>query len=353
MTTGFNMSTDISTHPDFNSMIGLTHDEVCTIIEDYEENEREEIYNVMYYNYDGYTFSKNSTEKVFNATLVMYYLKSLEFSGCPPEELMDKNIVANYGKIEHLLRLQNNIYFEEMLSDILTFGKIKGSLTTSFNLEKHFKKNDLISLLYYFGYLTIDGCTSNGIMYRIPNEVMKKVYTEFFLDLLEDMQIRVLEDTDEFVHEILNFGTPYKITKYIEHILKELNNRIFLNFNGKNLQLLYYAILLKNKDILVLLEQETKGRYSDCLLTSSAYEKRLKKYSVMLELKYIKEKDYSHKLLMTKKEEGLNQLIDYNYLDCDESLIQKYVIIFVGKKVKLIEKLNYEYLPNTLKYVKA
>ncbi len=340
MTTGFNISTDISNHPEFNSMIGFSHEEVYGLIDEFEESLREEIYNVMYYNYDGYTFNKQNDEKVFNATLVMYYLKSFEFSYFPPEELMDKNIIANYSKIERLLRLQNNLYFEEILNDILTFSEIKGSLTTSFNLEKDFKKNDIISLLYYFGYLTIKKSTSTGIIYRIPNEVMKKVYTEFFLNLLEEIEIKVTEDTDEFVSEILEDGSPYKLTNYIEIILKELNNRLFLNFNEKNVQLLYYAILLNNKDILVILENETKGRFSDIILTSSNYQKRLEKYSVMIKLKYIKEKNYSHKHFLEKKEEGIKELKSYKYLECDETRIRKYLIIFVGKKAKLIEKIE-------------
>ena len=40
MTTGFNISTDISTDPEFNSMIGLTHEEVKYLIKDIDDKEK-------------------------------------------------------------------------------------------------------------------------------------------------------------------------------------------------------------------------------------------------------------------------------------------------------------------------
>jgi len=60
----------------------------------------------------------------------------------------------------------------------------------------------------------------------------------------------------------------------------------------------------------------------------------------MIKLKYIKEKNYSHKHFLEKKEEGIKELKSYKYLECDETRIKKYLIIFVGKKAKLIEKIE-------------
>ena len=47
MTTGFNISTDISTDVEFNSMIGLTHEEVRYLIKDIVENRQEVIFDLM------------------------------------------------------------------------------------------------------------------------------------------------------------------------------------------------------------------------------------------------------------------------------------------------------------------
>ena len=176
MTTGFNIATDISTRLEYNSMIGLTHEEVKCLIRELGISE-DEVYDVMLRNYDGYKFSKNTEERVFNATLVMYFLSEYTKSNQIPEELYDNNIVVNYGKIDNLLKLQGNSFYKDIISDILDNGEIEGILKTQFNLAEDFVRDDIISLLYYFGYLTIKEQNIIGKMvFRIPNQIMKETY---------------------------------------------------------------------------------------------------------------------------------------------------------------------------------
>ena len=98
MTTGFNTSTDISIDVRFNEMIGLNHNEVKELIKDIDENKREEIFDLMLKNYDGYLFSMDGESRVFNATLVMYFLSNYYEFGKVPRSLLDGNIAFNYGK---------------------------------------------------------------------------------------------------------------------------------------------------------------------------------------------------------------------------------------------------------------
>ena len=88
----------------------LTHEEVKYLIKDIDKEKQEEIFNLMVDNYDGYLFNKNINERVFNATLVMYFLKNYYDFNTVPEELLDTNIAFNYGKIENLLKLQTASY---------------------------------------------------------------------------------------------------------------------------------------------------------------------------------------------------------------------------------------------------
>ena len=87
--TKINIATDISNDIEFNSMIGFTHKEVDSLLNEVveEKNKREEIKNIMIKNYGGYLFNKNATEKVFTATLVMYLLRFYESYKKIPEEL--------------------------------------------------------------------------------------------------------------------------------------------------------------------------------------------------------------------------------------------------------------------------
>ena len=92
---------------------------------------------------------------------------------------MDKNIVSNYRKIGNLLKLQNNPYYEEILEQLLKEGSIVGELINNFNLLVPFTEDDIISLLYYFGYLTIreKNIWNEKTVFQIPNKVMKEVLT--------------------------------------------------------------------------------------------------------------------------------------------------------------------------------
>ena len=185
MTTGFNISTDISTDVEFNSMIGLTHEEVRYLIKDIEESRQDEIFDLMLKNYDGYLFSKEDESRVFNATLVMYFMNNYNRFLEIPKQLMDTNIAFNYGKIENLLKLQDNMFYKEVLDTILKTGFISGNLKEKFNLEEDFVRDDIISLLYYFGYLTIDKkeIYDDCIIFRIPNRVMSELYYNYLLHL--------------------------------------------------------------------------------------------------------------------------------------------------------------------------
>ena len=241
MTTGFNTSTNISTDARFNEMIGLTHDEVNYLIRDIDKEKRDEIFDLMLKNYDGYLFSKRSNTLVFNATLVMYFLSNYFEYGELPEEIIDTNIAFNYGKLSNLLKLQNNEFYEEILDTILKTGTIEGELKTNFNLELKFKRDDLISLLYYFGYLTIkEPSFGSNVIFGIPNYVMNTLYTNYFLELLEASNPLIrFDESSSYLKEIILEGKIDVISKYVEKILKLSDNKIFMKFDEKYVQLLY------------------------------------------------------------------------------------------------------------------
>ncbi len=336
MTTGFNIATDISTDIRFNSMIGLTHEEVKKLLEELvEEKDRENIYNIMIENYDGYLFNKDSNEKVFNATLVMYLLDYYEDFKSVPEKILDDNIAVNYEKIGNLIRLENNKYYEDLLNELLKTSEISGELKTKFNLEEKFSKEDIISLLYYFGYLTINGFDIylEKTIFKIPNQVMKDTYNNYFIAILEDNNIEFNDEEQKAsIKEILETGKIEHISNYVSEILKESSNRIFMKFDEKYVQLVY-DILLRNKLINVYTEYPCNNGYVDILITKN---NELAHHNIMIELKYIKKSEYSDKLLNSKIEEGKRQIEEYSKDERLVSPLKKYVVVFSGYECKKI-----------------
>ena len=340
MTTGFNIAKDISRDIDFTTMIGLTHEEVKSLLNEVEEEKQEEIYQLMISNYDGYLFNKEQEEKSFNATLVMYFLDYYYRLNKIPDSLIDINIAFNYGKVENLIKLYQNNYYQDILNDLFTTDTVTGILKEKFNLEYDFMKDDIISLLYYFGYLTIGkGLLGNSYLFKIPNYVMKETYTNYFIHLLNEENITFNQDKlNNCMYELLEQGKIEQLTSYISEILKYADKRTFIQFDEKYIQLLYFAMLMNYHEINTYTEYSVNNGYIDLMLFRNS---KISKYDIMIELKYIKKSDYrkNKKLLLIKKEEAKNQI---NHYAKDERIpkenLKKYIVIFIGEKVEVIEE---------------
>ncbi len=96
-----------------------------------------------------------------------------------------------------------------------------------FNLVSGFTKEDIISLLYYFGYLTINERSNitNDIIFKIPNECMRLAYNSYFEKLLKEVDITIdnKEETAS-INDIMESGKIGKITNYVSKLLKNTSN---------------------------------------------------------------------------------------------------------------------------------
>ena len=341
MTTGFNVAIDISRDIEFNSMIGLTHEEVKKLLLEIEAKNQEQLFDIMVKNYDGYLFHKNAESRIFNATLVMYFLNYYNRFFDIPEELIDTNIAFNYGKLGNLLRLQENSYYLDIIDSLLKSGEITGELKRKFNLEEDFMRDDIISLLYYFGYLTIGEALSGGrTKFVIPNYVMSNLYYDYFLSLLSKKKVVVDRDLlSEGVDLLKQKGDITTFVHYVESFIRLEGKRTLIKFDERYIQLYFSALLRLNGEYQVYSEYEVKNGYVDLMLFKGNNPTIY--YEVMIELKYIPVKEYkkNRKLLLEKKEEAILQLNSYQEDErINKEILKKYVIIFVGQSVKIVEE---------------
>ena len=344
MTTGFNIATDLSMDLRFNSMIGLTHNEVLNLLSELglSKEEKDKLYNIMIENYDGYLFSRllNDEKRVFNATLVMYLLNYYKDLKMIPLNLFDSNITVNYGKIENLIKLQNNSFYKELISDILKNGEVNSELVSQFNLLVDFTRKDIVSLLYYFGYLTIskDG-VGNDVVLRIPNKTMKETYNNYFIKMLQDIDI-VLNDNKirESLIEIISNGEIKKISEYVSEVLTLADNRTFMSFDEKYVSLLFLSMLIGKKEFNVYNEFPSNTGYTDIYIMGN---KDYMKYNIMIELKYIKKGEFSDSLLDKKISEAKSELDNYCKDDrISKDSLKKYVVVYSGCDLKCLEEIG-------------
>ena len=321
MTSGFNIATNITNDFRFNSMTALTHNEIKTLLKMLPSGD--DYYLEMLEYYDGYKFEEEE-EKVFNPSLTMYYVKSIIETNRKPKEMLDSNIISNYEQIKNIISLGD---YRKIIDDIYDNGEIVSSLKVNFDLMGEFDKNDIVSLLYYFGYLTIKGAMDNvHYIFTIPNKVIKIVYSNYYLNIMKEYKIK-LEDEDESnaAYSVREEGDLRKLCDYISYLLKNADNRLYINFKEKDLQIMVYTILIKYDGIDIELEYKSGDNFIDVVIFT-------KKYNYVIELKYIKEKDkdcYDDIYNMAKDEIEKYQL--------DKNNVKKYVIIFTKSSYTLEE----------------
>ena len=216
-TSGFNIATDITKDLNFNDMLGFCEEDVISLMDAVEiiKDKQADLLPVIKENYDGYIFStiiKKDFEKyrIYNSNMILYFLnKYIEYNEIP-EELVDTNIISDYKKIEGFIDLCQDMGRYEILQKIVAGEYVESEITEKFNSEIAFGEKELISLLFYLGYLTIKNKELGILQLGSPNEVIRKVYSEYFLNyikrragIIEELKVGELT-INGYIKEILN-----------------------------------------------------------------------------------------------------------------------------------------------------
>ena len=178
LTSGFNISKDITQDPDFNEMIGFTQEELVKLME--EQNIDTENQNalipIMKGNYDGYKFSIDANKRMYNSNMCLYFLSDYVRLGKVPNKLVDTNITSGYSKLGKMLNLCQVKNKTDIMKNAIEGKSIVSEITQKFNVEIPFGEKELISMLFYLGYLTITGKKIIFPKLNIPNKIMKELY---------------------------------------------------------------------------------------------------------------------------------------------------------------------------------
>ncbi len=338
LTSGFNISLDITRDEEFNEMMGFTKEEVLEIMksQNISKENRENILPIMKENYDGYKFSLYGKEKIYNSNMCLYFLNSYVRLNRIPEELIDMNIASDYSKLGKMLDLCKGEEREKVIEKTIIGEGIISEITGKFNPAMEFSEKDLISMLYYLGYLTIKGEEVGYPKLNIPNKVMKEIYSEYFLKVLKDeISVDISESYSEIAKEIALEGKIDKIIDVLREYLNNLSNRDYIKFDEKYVKLIFYCIAMNLKIFRLKSEMEVERRYPDILLIPRDRNKGYK--AVMIEFKYLKKED-SNKL-KEKQEEGIEQLKKYAELEEIKAIegLRKYCVVAVGADISVLE----------------
>lgn len=342
-TSGFNIANDITKNILFNDMLGFSKEDVIYLMNELEisKNNQKELLPILKTNYDGYIFSnmiKDNLEsyKMYNSNMTLYFLDLYKQQNEIPEDLVDTNIISDYGKIESFMDLCQNMNKIELLEKIVAGELVESELTEKFNAEINFGEKELISLLFYLGYLTIKEIDFGVLEFGSPNEVIRKIYSDYFLEYIKRRSGLTNEiNQKEIVKEILLEGKIEKLLDVLKEFLTNLSNRDYQKFDEKYVKVIFYSICRMLKGLYVKSELEVSGQYADILLVPK--EELKERYSILIEFKYIKQEDYDkdNSLLKDRQKQARIQLETYKKSEEIIMLpkVKSYSIVVIKDKI--------------------
>ena len=184
LTSGFNIGTNYTRQPEFNAMVGFDETEVRQMLDYYRQyytfrHTTDELIELMRPWYDNYCFSDRSLDEppMYNSDMVLYFVYFYtKDNGRIPESMLDVNIRTDYNKLRMLIRKDRGFSHDaSVIQHIVETGGITALLKDSFPSEGITDPDNFVSLLYYFGMLTIAGRNGlRGIPFRIPNQVVRE-----------------------------------------------------------------------------------------------------------------------------------------------------------------------------------
>ena len=339
LTSGFNIGTDITQDEEFNEMIGFTEEELKEILKNQEISlkEQEKIIPIMKENYDGYKFCLKAKNQIYNSNMCLYFLSRYIRLGEIPDKLIDTNIASDYSKIGKMLDLCKGENRLEILRKTVQGEPIVNTIIEKFNPAIEFTENDMISMLYYLGYLTISGELVGIPELTIPNKVMKEIYADYFMQMMDkEAEFRIDNNANqEILIQLAQEGRIDKIVEILKIYLNNLSNRDLIKFDEKYIKLIFYCIAMNIKAYSTKSEMEVNRNYPDILLVPRDSSKGYK--AVMVEFKYLKKGEVAK--LEDKQKEAKEQIERYSSFEDIKDIqgLRKYTIVVVTNDIYVEE----------------
>ena len=197
VTSGFNIGWHISTKEEFNQMLGFSTEEVREMFTYYQKHDMipadrdiEAIINEIKPWYDNYCFSESAFEtqsRVFNCDMVLYYLRNYMRTGGSPKLMVDPNTRTDYNKMKRLLQLDKlDGDRKGVIMTIAEKGEILGNIEDTFPARALTDPNIFVSLLFYYGMLTIKGTLGEMLILGIPNNNVRKQYYNYLMEIYQE-----------------------------------------------------------------------------------------------------------------------------------------------------------------------
>ncbi len=270
------MVENVSVEPDYHDLCGFTEGELQAALEQVaavhglEAAQVTEARELMREFYNGYRFTSQQEDRVYNPTLALYFLKHLARHGVYPEHMLDDNLAMDRNRIYYVARLPHGeTLVNRALNDAepLTISQLVNRFGVQDMLTAPRDPDFLASLLYYFGVLTLGRRNALGkLKLTIPNLVIRKLYVE----RLQEQMLPHYEDQERrqaVAERFYSSGDLGPLCELLEQrYFKVFDNRDLRWSNELVIKTAFIATLFNDTFYLMDSELELDSGYSDLAL---------------------------------------------------------------------------------------
>jgi len=295
LTSGYNVAESVYLEPAFNDLCGFTEAELTAVLEclaaeggNWSPTEALETIRTFY---NGYRFSEDASESLYNPTLSLYFLKTLARDGRYPRRILDENLAMDRGKLAYVAGLPHG---EEVLvaalsgDDRIVIPELARRFGVADVLAAVKDAPFMASLLYFFGILTLAGEGPLGQpLLRIPNLAARSLYVERLRETwLPDYEGR---ETVQRAAEIFYLrGELAPLCDCIEErYFRVLSNRDYRWSNELLVKFAFLTLLFDDRLYMAVSELETDRGYADLALIVRPDMRRFQALDLLLEFKYL------------------------------------------------------------------
>ena len=352
LTSGFNIGTNYSLSPEFNEMTGFNEEEVRAMLDYYAttcqfHHSTDELIEAMKPWYDNYCFSEKSYggTTMYNSNMVLYFVDNyIRNGGYMPRNMVEENIRVDYNKLRMLIRKDKEFTHDaSTIQTLVQQGYITGELKTGFPAETIAEPDNFISLLFYFGMLTISGTKRGKTLLTIPNQVVREQLYSYLLDTYNEADLRFDNWEKGKLASAMAYRGDWKA--YFDYIAECLHRYSSQRDKQKGEAYVHgftLAMTAQNRFYRPISEQENQEGYADIFMFPllDIYKDML--HSYIIELKYAKGKDSDEKVEQLRQE-AITQANRYAASETVQKAIgtttlHKIIVVYQGMKMVVCEE---------------
>ena len=351
LTSGFNIGTNYSLTPEFNEMIGFTEEEVRQMLTYYSttspfNHSVDELIEIMKPWYDNYCFAEEcyGETTMYNSNMVLYFVKNYIQRGKAPRDMVEDNIRIDYEKLRMLIRKDKEFAHDaSIIQTLVSEGYVTGELKKGFPAVNITNPDNFVSLLYYFGMLTISGTYEGRTKLTIPNQVVREQIYTYLLSTYNEAELNF----SSYEKNELSSGLAYRgdwkaYFGYIADCLKRYTSQRDKQKGEFFVHGFTLAMTAQNRFYRPISEQDTQAGYVDIFLCPLLDIYSDMKHSYIVELKYAKYKDPESRV----EELRLEAIAQANrYADTDTvkravgtTQLHKIVVVYKGMDMPICEE---------------